>query len=198
MWKPSDEFAGAALVLVLLGGGCATGPERPPGLASADVSAALRDRYSQAIAAMKAGEWQTAIDRFESISRENDALSGPYLNSGIAYAQAGDRDRAMSALQASIDRNPDNPIAYNQLGILYRQSGNFEQAATMYRRALQADSACADAEWNLGVLYDIYLQQPAEAQQHYERFRQLAGAAASTPQPVVAGTPQLTVGVRQP
>jgi hypothetical protein len=74
----------------------------------------------------------------------------------------------------------------------------------MYENALRADPACADAQWNLGVLNDLYLQQPAEAQQHYERYRQLTDSEERELQPEVAGiqqkpaTEQLTVGVRQP
>jgi tetratricopeptide (TPR) repeat protein len=164
----------------------------------------LREHYRQAIDDMKAGQWDSAITRFESITRENDRLPGPYLNLGIAYAHAGDKEKAIAALQASIERNPVNPIAYNQLGILYRESGEFEQARTMYENALRADPACADAQWNLGVLHDLYLQQPAEAQHYYERYKQLTEADERELQPQTTGmqqktaTQQLTAGVRQP
>jgi tetratricopeptide (TPR) repeat protein len=205
MWKQFSKPAWAALILaLLLSGGCATAPDRFTGQKPVDVTPALHEHYRQSIEAMKAGQWDAAITSLESITRENDRLSGPYLNLGIAYAHTGDREKAMAALQASIERNPVNPIAYNQLGILYRQSGKFEQAGKMYENALQADPACADAQWNLGVLHDLYLQQPAEAQQHYERYRQLTGSDERQLQPDVAGmqqntaTQQLTVGVRQP
>jgi tetratricopeptide (TPR) repeat protein len=205
MWKRFSKSARAFLILtLLLGGGCATAPDRSTGQSQVDVTPLLRQHYSQAIEAMKAGEWYAAIVRLESITRENDRLPGPYLNLGIAYTHTGDSEKAIAALQTSIERNPVNPIAYNQLGILYRQSGEFERARSMYESALQADPACADAQWNLGVLNDIYLQQPAEAQQHYERYRQLTEADERGLQPELTGmqqktaTRQLTAGVRQP
>ena len=199
MWKPSSKFAGTTLVLtLLLGGGCATTSERTPGQQPAAVTSALREHYGQAIEAMKAGQWTLAIDELESITRENATLSGPYTNLGIAYAQAGDRDKAMTALLTSLERNPVNPVACNQLGILYRQAGRFEQAANLYWSALQADPGFADAEWNLGVLHELYLQQPAEAQRHYERYRQLAGAHEAEAQTGIAGPQVLTAGMRQP
>jgi tetratricopeptide (TPR) repeat protein len=205
MWKRFSKSACAALILtLLLAGGCANAPDRSTGQRPVDVTPVLREQYRQAIETMKAGQWDAAITRLESITRENDRLSGPYLNLGIAYAHSGDREKAIAALQVSIERNPVNPIAYNQLGILYRQSGEFEQARTMYEHALQADPACADAQWNLGVLNDLYLQQPAEAQQYYERYRQLTGSNERQLQPEAAGIQpntapeQLTVGVRQP
>jgi tetratricopeptide (TPR) repeat protein len=199
MWKRSSKSACVVLILtLLLVGGCATAPERLTGQEPITVAPALREHYHQAIEAMKAGQWESAIAGLESITRENDRLSGPYLNLGIAYAHTGDKEKAIAALQASIERNPDNPIAYNQLGILYRQNGQFEQAGKMYKNALQVDPTCADAQWNLGVLHDLYLQQPAEAQRHYERYRQLAGSDERQLPPEVAGKQQLTVGARQP
>jgi tetratricopeptide (TPR) repeat protein len=205
MWKRSSKPAGAVLILtLLLSGGCATAPGMSTEQGPVDITPALREHYHQAIEAMKAGQWETAITGLESITRENDRLSGPYLNLGIAYAHTGDREKAIAALQASIERNPVNPIAYNQLGILYRQSGQFERARKLYEKALDVDPACADAQWNLGVLHDLYLQQPTEAQQHYERYRQLTEAEEPELRPETAGmqqktaNQQLTAGVRQP
>jgi tetratricopeptide (TPR) repeat protein len=205
MWKRFSKPVFTALIMaLLLNGGCATAPERFARQGPVDVTPVLREHYRQAIEAMKAGQWDTAITRLESITRESDRLSGPYLNLGIAYAHTGDKEKAIAALQASIERKPVNPIAYNQLGILYRQSGEFERARTMYESALQADPACADAQWNLGVLNDLYLQQPAEAQEHYERHRQLTEVDERELQPESAGmqqktaTRQLAAGVRQP
>ena len=205
MLKRSSKPARAVLILtLLLNGGCATAPGISAGPGPVDVTPALREHYHQAIEAMKAGQWETAISGLESITRENDRLPGPYLNLGIAYAHTGDREKAIAALQASIERNPVNPVAYNQLGILYRQSGEFERAGKLYRKALEVDPSCADARWNLGVLHDIYLQQPAEAQQHYERYRQLTGAEEPELRPETAvmqqntANKQLTAGVRQP
>jgi tetratricopeptide (TPR) repeat protein len=204
MWKRFSKPACAALILtLLLSGGCATAPDRSMEQRPVDVTPALREHYHQAIEAMKAGQWDVAITRLDSLTRENNRLSGPYLNLGIAYAHTGDKEKAIAALQASIERNPVNPIAYNQLGILYRQSGEFEQAGKMYENALQVDPACADAQWNLGVLHDLYLQQPAEAQQHYDRYRQLTVSDERQSQSEVVGMPQktaiqqLNVGVRQ-
>jgi tetratricopeptide (TPR) repeat protein len=205
MWKRSSKPAGAVLILtLLLSGGCATAPGMSTEQGPVDITPALREHYHQAIEAMKADQWETAITGLESITRENDRLPGPYLNLGIAYAHTGDREKAIAALQASIERNPVNPIAYNQLGILYRQSGQFERARKLYEKALDVDPACADAQWNLGVLHDLYLQQPTEAQQHYERYRQLTGADERALRPETAGmqqktaNQQLTAGVRQP
>ena len=64
MWKRSSKPAGAVLILtLLLSGGCATAPGMSAGQGPVDVTPALREHYHQAIEAMKAGQWETAIYR---------------------------------------------------------------------------------------------------------------------------------------
>ena len=65
----------------------------------------------------------------------------------------------------------------NQLGIAYRKVGRFADARAAYERAIAADPALADAECNLGILLDLYLDDPAAALPHYERYQALAGDA---------------------
>lgn len=61
------------------------------------------------------------------------------------------------------------------LGVLYRDAGRFEEARQAYERALAIDSSAADAHRNLGILYDLYLQEPRKALVHYELYRRHGG-----------------------
>lgn len=65
----------------------------------------------------------------------------------------------------------------NQLGIAYRKAGRFADARAAYERAIAADPAFADAECNLGILFDLYLDDPAAALPRYERAHALAADA---------------------
>lgn len=65
----------------------------------------------------------------------------------------------------------------NQLGIAYRKSGRFADARAAYERAIAADPALAEAECNLGILFDLYLDDPAAALPRYERAQALAADA---------------------
>jgi tetratricopeptide (TPR) repeat protein len=62
----------------------------------------------------------------------------------------------------------------NQLGIAYRRAGRFADARAAYQRAIADDPSFADAHCNLGILLDLYLDDPAAALPHYERAQLLS------------------------
>jgi len=58
-------------------------------------------------------------------------------NEGLAYARAGDFDRAMLRMQESIAAFPDNPSAYVVLGKLYAQQGRLDLARNTWIMLLE-------------------------------------------------------------
>ena len=72
-----------------------------------------------------------------------------------------------------MERNDRDAVAHNHLGILERRKGEFEAALTWYRRAIEIDDAYARAHLNLGILYDIYLQDLEKALRQYQTYQAL-------------------------
>jgi tetratricopeptide (TPR) repeat protein len=79
-------------------------------------------------------------------------------------------------LQSALERKADSAPAYNQLGIVYRKQGRFKESDEAYTRAVQVDPSYANAYLNLGVLCDLYLQQPQRALEAFERYLSLTSA----------------------
>ena len=62
-------------------------------------------------------------------------------------------------------------------GIVLRQAGQFADAQAAYERALALDPNYADAERNLAILHDLYLDNPSAALPHFERYQLLTQGA---------------------
>ena len=88
----------------------------------------------------------------------------------LALAEAGNWDEAEQAFSRALEAGGGAP-ALTGLGLAYRSTGRFELAEQAYRGALVADPAYGPAMLNLGVLLDLYLQQPAEALQQYQSYQ---------------------------
>ena len=108
-----------------------------------------------ALAELKPGRYARA---------EHDAGVDPAGLDGVLQATGGTADPLAAAI-------------HNQVGIAHRRAGRFAEARAAYGRAIAADAGLSDAECNLGILLDLYLDDPAAALPHYERCAQLAGDA---------------------
>ena len=75
----------------------------------------------------------------------------------------------------AVERNAASAPAWNELGVTLRMRGRFKDAAEAYRSAIAADGAYAPAYRNLGVLLDLYLEDPAGALAAFERYKELTG-----------------------
>ncbi|HXW11078.1 MAG TPA: tetratricopeptide repeat protein, partial [Steroidobacteraceae bacterium] len=87
------------------------------------------------------------------------------------------RDEVVAAPAEDVVAPESDPAALNQLAVARRRAGAFEEAREAYERALALDPGYADAERNLGILHDLYLDDPVAALPHYERYQALKQGA---------------------
>jgi Flp pilus assembly protein TadD len=131
-------------------------------------------QFDAAVVHMNAGDQAAAEQAFRSIADTYPAYSGALVNLGIMQSKAGRLEEAEKTFRSALERNAANAAALNQLGIVYRKLGRFQDAEQAYQQALQVDPNYANAYLNLGVLCDLYLQQPERALQAYERYLELS------------------------
>ncbi len=84
-------------------------------------------------------------------------------------------EAAEIALRATTEKQPDNAIAWSELGVALRMRGKFAEARDAYEKAVAMDPTQAAAHRNLGVLLDLYLNEPAAALSEFEKYRELSG-----------------------
>lgn len=132
-----------------------------------------QQQFDQALAAMRLKQWSRAESILKLLNADYPELSGPWLNLGITYIAMEREGQAEAAFKQAIAVNPDNLDAYNQLAALYRRSGDFRSAEGLYKQALAIWPQHAPSHLNLGILYDIYLGELAEAADHYRAYQAL-------------------------
>ncbi|HTE40421.1 MAG TPA: tetratricopeptide repeat protein [Steroidobacteraceae bacterium] len=142
-----------------------TGPPPVPAEATA--------QFEKALTLLGAGDYAPAAQEFQRLSTAYPNYSGPLTNLGIVYLKTGKLADAEKTLQAATKRGEPNATTYNQLGIVYRKLGRFKEADDAYSQASRIDPNYALAHLNLGVLCDMYLQQPQRALGEFERYLQL-------------------------
>jgi len=86
---------------------------------------------------------------------------GLYLK-GIAYSIMENYTTALSFLEESLKKNPNNPFTYSQVGFLYSKTNRYEKAVEAYREAVNMNPNDYKAFFGLGIAY-IRLNQPQQA-----------------------------------
>jgi tetratricopeptide (TPR) repeat protein len=130
-------------------------------------------QFERALTLLGGGDLAPAAKEFQHLSETYPDYSGPLTNLGIVYQRMGKLPDAEKALKSATERGEPSAAAFNQLGIVYRKLGRFKEADEAYTRALQIDPGYALAHLNLGVLCDMYLQQPQRALAEFERYLEL-------------------------
>ncbi len=101
--------------------------------------------------------------------------AAPSYRLGAQQRDAGDLAAAAEAFADAARFAPLSPAPLNELGLVLRQLGQFDAAADTYAMALARAPDHAPTLRNLGVLRDLYLDDPAGAIEPYERYQAITG-----------------------
>lgn len=181
MWLTSTERAARVSLLAALAlaaAGCSSGEATR---SAADAAAGLPDAgtvaaYQQALAALDGGDAAAGEAQLQALSQAHPDYSGPLVNLAIIRAGRNETVAAMGLLEQAVAVCARCAAPWNELGLLQRRQGRFNDAEQSWLKAVAADPGYANAWFNLGVLYELYLQRPELALANYERYRELQSA----------------------
>jgi len=131
---------------------------------------ASRRDFDRAVAMLKDQNYEQAIELLEKVIERSPGVTAPYIDIAIAYRHIGKPERAEEHLQTALTLFPGHPVACNEYGLLYRKSGRFTEARAMYEQAIEGFPEYYPAHKNLGILCDLYLNDPECALDHYEIY----------------------------
>lgn len=129
--------------------------------------------FDMAIQAMQDEQWDSAKTYLTQLIDADPKLSGAILNLGIVATKQQKTELAEQYFKQAIDTNRNNLEAYNQLGVLYRSQGKFTLAEETYQQGLAIWDQYGPLHYNLGILYDLYMNRPSDALRHYKAFQAL-------------------------
>ncbi|OGW46047.1 MAG: hypothetical protein A2078_11820 [Nitrospirae bacterium GWC2_57_9] len=135
-----------------------------------EMDAASRGEFERAVAMMNAGENDKAIELLTRVIDRSPGVTAPYINIAMAYVRTGRTELAEQHLKTALGLVPDHPVASNEYALLLRKGGRFKEAREIYEKALAGFPDYLPARRNLGILCDLYLNDPACALKQFELY----------------------------
>ena len=127
--------------------------------------------FIEAKRAYDLGNYQQSEDLLNKLLEENKSLSGPWVLLGDIALKKDNPAAAKEYFARGITVNKNNVNAYIRLAKAQRMRGDFMQAKNVYVAALKVWKDFPEAHLNLGVLYDLYLNDKVKAQKHIEAYQ---------------------------
>lgn len=143
--------------------------------APTEVPEDAQKRFERALYALEEQRWDVASEDMRELWSDYPELSGPALNSALIYSQQGEADEAELWFKRAVESNSGNAVAHNEYAIFLRQQGRFHESKKHYLLALELSGDYAEAHYNLGILYDLYLGDKGRALDHFKRYQQITG-----------------------
>lgn len=129
--------------------------------------------YNKALWDIKEKRFSKALVILNNLIKKYPDASGPLANMGVIFSKTNKEDEAEKYFLMALAKNKKLVQARNYLAVLYRKKGKFTEARDMLNAAIVIDPYYANAYYNLGVLYELYLQKPEKALENYQLYLDL-------------------------
>jgi len=134
------------------------------------MDAESRSEFERAVALMNDGKNDKAIELLTKVIERSPGVTAPYINIAVAYMRTGKLELAEQHLKTALGLVPNHPVASNEYGLLLRKSGRFKEARVIYEKAIDSFPDYLPVHRNLGILCDLYLNEPECALKQFEIY----------------------------
>jgi tetratricopeptide (TPR) repeat protein len=150
-------------------------PAAAPALSIPNPPARANTEFTRALTLMRGTDPTQALLEMQVLTQSYPDLPGPYANLGVLHRNANQLAEAEAAFAKATERAPWDAQTWTEYGLTLRQAGKFTEARAAYESAIKANPSYAPAHRNLGVLLDLFLDDPLTAQTELETYKQLTG-----------------------
>lgn len=126
--------------------------------------------FDRAVDLLQASEYEEAILLLETVIEQAPDLTAPRINLGMAYRLTEQPGLAEEHLLRALEVQPGHPVAGSEYGLLLRRDGRFTEARDVLETVLEHYPEYLPARKNLGILCDLYLDDPECALEQYRRY----------------------------
>lgn len=130
----------------------------------------VQRNFERANMLLQEQNYAEAILLLQHVIERAPGVSAPYINLAIAYSRMQQPEAGEEHLQKALELIPEHPVASNEYGLLLRQAGRFAEARTIYEKSLERFPDYQPLRKNLGILCDLYLNDPVCALEQYKLY----------------------------
>ena len=124
---------------------------------------------AQRLLERKEGELKTLHDQLQTLRK---ALTDEKRNAHKALSEELELlKHTSSALETTLQH--ERAVSHYNMGALYAQARRYEEAVEAYETSLRFDPSDSDTHYNLGLLYEKVIRDPAQALSHYRTYLEL-------------------------
>lgn len=134
--------------------------------------AAIKMEFSAITKVLKTDE-ASAEPQLKAFMEKYPSYSGAAYDLAVLEKKRGNLQQAKEYLKIAIARNGKNLDALALQAIIARDEGDFANAEKGYKDILALWGGYLPAYKNLGILYDLYMSDPAKALPYYEKYNRL-------------------------
>ncbi|MFK5950133.1 MAG: tetratricopeptide repeat protein [Methylococcales bacterium] len=140
---------------------------------SKPTSKAEREKYRSGITALYNNDLSKAQRIFHEFIRNKPELAGGYSNLALVHFKKKEYEKSLKQVNKALKLNPKQAQALNLRAQLYILDGKIHAAKDDYLLAIKTKPNYANAQYNLALLYDVYLQEIELAIKHYKIYMSL-------------------------
>lgn len=96
------------------------------------------------------GQYEKALELFESALAIDEGFVEAHNNLGLTYTEMDEEEKATEAFRKALELNPDLAATYNNLGYVFYRLGSYTEAIEMYNEAIGRSKDNSSAYTNLG------------------------------------------------